>query len=450
MKLFITRNKMKNKILIAVFTIFLLQESIAQSPSAPMTIGQAVQMGMANSKLLKLDTLKFIQTQVKQSQLNDAALPNVYVNAGYTRLSNITPVMFQFPNDPNPVVLLPNIPNAYSASVGVRQGIFSGWKLKYSEESYDYLTKASELDVEKDQSEVRLNIMSAYISFVKLKLSQEIVDQEIVVAKKLVDEVKIKNEKGIATDNDLLKAQLYQTNIELTKSDVDNTIAVAQFNLCILLGLPQGTTIQTDTTGMFSAITLAAESSYENDALSNRIEKKSVDFKILASQANVKVAQSVYYPVVSLGADYLDARPNQRIFPLTDEFRSTWDVGVTVSWNLTSLYTGRHGVEDAQQQVAESQMQSAILDDNIKMEIFQNYSYCQTAINKISMLELAVQQAEENSKITKARYDEQTALMSEVLDADAALLQAKVNLILQKADAQLSYDRLLNSAGTLK
>jgi outer membrane protein len=441
---------MKQKILFSAFAILILQKSFSQSPLAPLTITQAVQMGMANSKLLKLDSAKYIQTQVKQTQLNDAALPNVFVNAGYTRLSNITPVTFQFPNDPNPVVLLPNIPNSYSASIGVREGIFSGWKLKYSQESYDYLTKASQLDVEKDQSEVRLNIMSAYISFVKLKLSQQIVDEEIVAANKLVEEIKAQRDKGIVTDNDVLKAELYQSNMQLTKSDVDNTIAIAQFNLCILLGLPQTTTLETDTTGMFAAITLAAESAYENDALANRSEKKAADYRVLASQSNVKVAQSVFYPTVSLGADYLDARPNQRIFPLKDEFRTTWDVGVTVSWNLTALYTGRHGVEDAQQQVTQSQMQSAMLDDNIRMEIFQNYSYCQTAINKIPILEMAVKQAEENSKITKARYDQQTALMSEVLDADAALLQARVNLVLQRADAQLSYYKLQQSAGDLK
>ncbi len=454
---------MKNKFPLYLFAIFTLQNGFSQTPSAPknsaaqtqtlngpLTITQAVQLGMTNSKLLKLDTIKYNQTTTKQLQVNDAALPNVFVNGGYTRLSNITPVTFQFPNDPNPVVLLPNIPNAYSASVGVREGIFSGWKLKYSEESYDYLTKASQLDVAKDQSEVQLNIMSAYVSFVKLKLSQQIVDQEIVAAKKLVEELQTQRDKGVVTDNDVLKAQLYESNMELTKSDVDNTIAVAQYNLCIMLGLAAGTTIETDTTGMFATIALAAESAYENDALANRSEKKATDLRLQASQANVKVAQSVYYPTVNLGADYLDARPNQRIFPLTDEFRSTWDVGVTVSWNLTSLYTGRHGVEDAQQQVAETQMQSAMLDDNIKMEIFQNYSYCLTAINKIPLLELAVQQAEENSKTTKARFDQQSALMSEVLEADASLLQARVNLVLQRADAKLSFYKLQQSAGDLK
>ncbi|MCX6310320.1 MAG: TolC family protein [Bacteroidetes bacterium] len=441
---------MKHKIILSLFAILFLQKSYSQSVASPITITQAVQLGLSNSKQLKLDSMKFNQTQVKQSQIKDAALPNVFVNAGYTRLSNITPLSFSFPGNPEPITMMPNIPNTFSASIGLREGIFNGWKLKYTEESYNYLTKATQLDIDKDQSEVRLNIMSAYVSFVKLKLSQQIVDQEIVALKKLVDEIKSQRDRGIVTDNDVMKAQLHESNVELAKSDVDNSIAIAQFNLCILLGLKQGSIIETDTTGLFAAVQLAAESVYESDAFANRNEKKSLDLRVQASQANVKIAQSVFYPTVSLGADYLDARPNQRIFPLVDEFNNTWDVGVTVSWNLTSLYTGRHSVEDARQQVSQMQVQSSMLDDNLKMEIFKNYSFCQTTINKIPMIALSVKQAEENYRMTKARYDEQAALMSEVLDADAALLQARVNLVLQGADAQLSFYKLQQSAGDLK
>jgi outer membrane protein TolC len=51
--------------------------------------------------------------------------------------------------------------------------------------------------------------------------------------------------------------------------------------------------------------------------------------------------------------------------------------------------------------------------------------------------------------MVKVRYDQQAALMSEVLDAESALLQAQINLILQKADAQVAYYRLQKSAAEL-
>lgn len=418
--------------------------------SQTLTISQAVQMGISNSKTLQLDTLKLAQIKIKQAQVGDAALPNVTVNAGYTRLSDITPLTFQFPGNPEPVTLYPNIPNQYQLRASVGENIFSGWKLKYSIESYGYLTKASELDVAKDESEVRFNIISAYIGFVKLRLSQQIVQENINAAKQRVDEVTSMRERGLATDNDVLKTQLYQSNLELSQSDVDNSVAVAQYNLCILLGMPVTTIIQADTTGLFAAVNLLPESNYEQLALSNRTELQAAGYRAQASESNVKVAQSVFYPTVGVGADYDYDRPNQRIFPPTDEFNSSWDIGVKLSWNLTNLYSGRHSVEDAKVQAAQTQVQSDMLSDNIRMEVFQNYSACQNASNKLKTLELAVTQSSENSRQVKAKYNEQAALMSDVLDADAALLQARVNLVLQRAELQLAYQKLLKSTGTLK
>ncbi|HEU4718547.1 MAG TPA: TolC family protein [Bacteroidia bacterium] len=421
-----------------------------QAGSQTLNIGQAVQMGVANSKQLKLDTLKLAQVEAKQAQVSDAALPNVSLNAGYSRLSPIDPVTFQFPGSPEPVTLFPVILNNYTTRASVSEGIFTGWRLKYTEESYGFINKAAQLDVTKDEQEVRLNIMSAYISYVKLTLSQHIVEENLKTAQQRVDEVTSMKERGLATDNDVLKAQLYQSNLELSKSDVDNSIAVAQFNLCILLGLPEGTTINADTTGLFAAVNLLPETQYEQDAVTNRSELKSAGYRVQSSQSNVKLAQASYYPTVGVGADYYFARPNQRIIPYVDEFRATWDVGVNVSWNISSLYTGKHNVQEAQVQLMQTQVQSDMLTDNIKMEVFQNYMACQGAITKMSMLQLAVTQAEENYRQTKARYDQQLSLMSEVLDADAALLQARINLVLQQADVQLSYDKLLKSTGTLK
>lgn len=441
---------MKKRIQLLFALASVLPLAMTAQNSQTLTINQAVQMGMSNSKVLRMDTLKLAQARIKQSQVNDAALPNVNVSAGYTRLSDITPLQFQFPGNPEPVTLYPNIPNQYILHASVGENIFTGWKLKYSIESYGYLTKASELDVAKDEGEVRFNIMAAYLSFVKLRLSQQIVDENIHVAQQRVDEVTSMRERGMATDNDVLKAQLYQSNLLLSKSDMENSVAVSQYNLCILLGLPETTMIQADTTGLFAAIALQTESSYEQLAISNRTELQAAGARNQASMSNVKVAQSVYYPTVGVFADYAYDRPNQRIFPPSDEFNATWDAGVRLTWNLTGLYAGKHNIADAKMQVMQSQLQTDMLTDNIRMEVFQNYSAVVTAQNKLTTLDLAVKQSEENNRQVKAKYDQQAALMSDVLDADASLLQSRVNLVLQRAEVQLAYNRLLKSTGTLK
>lgn len=422
---------------------------MAQPVPQKITINQAVTMGLSNSSALKMDTLKLQQAKVKQQQVNDAALPNVGVNAGYTRLSPIDPFLIQLPNAPEPVPLFPVILNNYTVRASASQTIFTGWRLKYTQESYNYVVQATALDAERDANEVKFNIMSAYVSYVKLQLSREILVSNLAAAKQRVTDVQAQLDKGTVTGNDLLKAQLYQSNLELSLSDIDNTISVAQFNLCILLGLPEGTTIATDTAGLFNAISLLPEQNYEADALSNRAETRSFDARQQSAVANEHLAHAAYYPTVAVGANYNFARPNQRIVPYVDEFRGTWDVGVTLSWSMTSLYTAKHGIADAELQTEQVQTQSDAMDNTIRTEVFQNYAAVLTAIDKIRILELTLQQAQENSRQVKVKYDQQMALMSDVLDADAAVLQAEINLVLQRAEQTTSYYKLIKSTGKL-
>lgn len=443
-------HQMKTKLWVVLPTVLLPLLLCAQPQQKKYRLEEAVQLGLANSKQLKLDSARFTQTQVKQDQVKDYALPDVRVNASYTRLSDITPVSFQFPGSPEPVTLLPNIPNTYGLSASVREGIFTGFKLKYTQESYGFLTKAAALDVDKDRDEVRLNIISAYIAYVKLQLSNAIITENLTAAKQRVEEVTSMRDRGLATDNDVLKAQLYQSNLELSANDAGSSISVAQFNMGILLGLQPGTMFDADTTGLFQAVSLKPEEAYEQDAKTARNDVKALGYRLQASQSGIKVAQAGYYPTLNLAADYLDARPNQRIFPLQDKFTSTWDVGLTLSWNLTSLYTTKHSLQDARIQQQMTQFQAEQLNDNIRAEIFQGYASCQNALNKTNTLNLAVKQANENSRQVKAKYDQQVALMSDVLDADAALLQTRINLVMQRADLQLAYFRLEKSTGTLK
>jgi outer membrane protein TolC len=60
-----------------------------------------------------------------------------------------------------------------------------------------------------------------------------------------------------------------------------------------------------------------------------------------------------------------------------------------------------------------------------------------------------VEQATENYKITKNKYDNSLATTTDLLDADVAQLQSRLNFSLSKIDAMVAYSRLLQTAGIL-
>jgi outer membrane protein TolC len=61
----------------------------------------------------------------------------------------------------------------------------------------------------------------------------------------------------------------------------------------------------------------------------------------------------------------------------------------------------------------------------------------------------AVDQANENYRITKDKFDNSLVTTTDLLEADVAQLQAQLSSLLSKADALVAYKKLQQTAGVL-
>ena len=68
---------------------------------------------------------------------------------------------------------------------------------------------------------------------------------------------------------------------------------------------------------------------------------------------------------------------------------------------------------------------------------------------KIEVYAKATEQATENYRIVKNKYDNALATATDLLEADVAQLQARLNYVFAKADAMVAYNKLLETSGTL-
>ncbi len=73
----------------------------------------------------------------------------------------------------------------------------------------------------------------------------------------------------------------------------------------------------------------------------------------------------------------------------------------------------------------------------------------QEAFIQINVATVNVKQATENARIIKENYFNQTALVTDLLDADIQTLQTKFELASAKIQAQNKYYLLLNIVGKL-
>ena len=255
-------------------------------------------------------------------------------------------------------------------------------------------------------------------------------------------------QQGIAIHNDYLRVELQRSNIELSEIDVNNNLEVANYNFGVLCGLAEGTVVEIDSVDLFKARDFKTFPDYLKVSLDKRSDLRAADLRKKASEASLQVAKGGMYPTLNVGANYYYANPNPRYVPPVDAFHDTWDVGLNLNWNITALYTTRHQSEEAKCQVLQTTTISDQISDGIRMEVNRDFVNYEQSIKKIDVAQRSVRQASENYRTMQSKYNNSTALLSDLLDAEVLLLQARLNLTNAKADAEIAYNHLLKSIGT--
>ncbi len=406
-------------------------------------------MGLANSKQLQISTAKAAAAQSKTAQMHDVTFPTVSFNSAYTRLSeNVDPFAITLPNGEEQV-LNPIIPNQYTNRLSISEPVFTGLRAINTIRATAFLEQAARFDLDRDRKDVQLNLMAAAVNLYKLQHALKVVEQNLQTAQTRLADTYHLRDQGMALDNDVLRSELAVTQLETARLETANAIAAAQYNLAILLGIPTDQPLQIDSTSIFSGPESAEGLEAYLGNSGNRADVQAAGQRALAAGRQVRISQGAYFPLISVGANLYSNRPNQRLFPPEDRFLSTWDAGVSVSWNLSNFYTARHTVQESKLNLMQADLLRGQLTDAARTDIANNYYAWQTARQKTVLAEKTVTQALENQRIAQLRNTQQIASLADLLDADALLLQAQVNQVSARADARLAYFRLLRSAGKL-
>ena len=441
---------MKN--LINCLLVLALLPVVPQSVTAQVRVlrlDEVIDLGLANSKSLQISSAKAAAAQAKTAQTHDATFPTVSYNGSYARLSeNIDPFAITLPSGETQV-LNPVIPNQYLNRLSITEPVFTGLRALNTIRATEFLEQAARFDLERDRKDVQLNLTAAAINLYKLQSALKVVDKNLATAQNRLTDTYHLRDQGLALDNDVLRSELAVTQLETAKLETANAIAAAQFNLAILLGLPTEQGIQIDSASLFSGAESAESLDFFLGNAANRADVQAANQRALAASKQVKITQGTYFPLISLGANLYTNRPNQRLFPPQDRFLSTWDAGVNVSWNLSNFYTSRHTVQESKLNFLQAELQRGQLGDAAKSDIANNFYNWQTARQKTLLAEKSVAQALENQRITQLRNTQQIASLSDLLDADALLVQAQINEVGARADARMAYFKLLKSAGKL-
>lgn len=411
-----------------------------------LNINQAIELGIANSKNLKLSQNKIDQAAAQLEVIKDNALPTANASFIYNH-AEIPTTTFTLPGSESSL-RLPKRADAFVGTAAVQELVYGGGKLKYAKESTRLLADVARLDADKSKEEITYAVINTYYSLYKVLQSRKVVDQNLESIAAQIKQAQRFFEQGIVTKNDVLRFQLQQANVTLTQMDIESNRKVINYNLDILLGLPEDTEVKIvdPTAGIKTSGSL---NEYIGLAMANRQELKQLDVQNKVADFNIKTIKANTLPTVGVGANLYYINPSGNFIPPANQYLMPVTIGATVSWNFGNLWTNKNKVNQAKIQQSEITIQKDILSDQVKTDINKNFQNYQVAMNKIQVLETSIAQATENDKLLASKYKNNVASVTDRIDAETLLYQAKINLEIAKADAGLAYYTLLKSTGKI-
>jgi outer membrane protein TolC len=420
---------------------------MADAQPRKLSLEEAVQLGLQNSKDLKRQQYKIDEALAKLAQAKDAQLPSLKVSFQYLHALMLSQVI-SIPGFTKAPIKLPFDFPAYLGTLSANEPIFAGNQLKYGKQAADLMVQLSRLDADKDKDDITFIVIDSYLNYDKILQNQLIVAQNMQDVESKLEEITKYESQGLATQNDVLRYQLQKSQIQLTQIQLEDNRKVANYDMDIMLGLPDTTTITIDPVSYKTDENLALPDLIQQ-AETNRRELAELSYQQRLADVNMKKIHDQRLPTVAASAGMYYINPTGEVVPTHNNLIAPFTLGVGVSWDIGTLYTNKNKEHEASLDRAELNTARDQGLDDIHMDVHKQFIAYQQALEQIKVLQVAVSQAQENERITESKFRNNLVNTTDRIDAQTLLYQSRVNLELAMSDATIAYYNVLKSTGKI-
>lgn len=416
-------------ILITLFSIGFIQ---AQDTKL-LSLQEAIKTGITSSNQAILADTKVKTSEWELKTVKNNQLPNVSLSGQFFKLTQANAKGNLIPASGGNLDISQLAIGQANATIPV----FNGFKIQNSIKASKNLNQAEISNAQHTKEQIALYITQLYFSLYKTQQMIALTEDYLKSAHQRVIDFQALEDNGLLAHNDLLKAQLQESDIELSLATARKNNSVLNYQLVTFLQLPEGTKILIPD-NEFSPIQTTSDFSVA------RKDLEALNFAELAAKNNIKIAQGNYYPSLNLIGGYI-ALDVKNALTVTNAM----NFGAGISYDVSSIFKNKKEVEKAKSQALETESQIAILNDKIKEEIQEAKENFELAIKQKNVYEKAQLQADENYRIVLDKYNNGLSNTNDLLEANVEQLQAKINYSIATSDILQKYYELQYQKGKL-
>lgn len=407
-------------------------------------LDEAIQLGIQNNRQLKIAKTDVAIANENVSQAKMAKTPRLGLNSGYSYIGN--PKIYDGFYGSSTTIDYYN--HQATGSIMGSMPLYLGGVINKQIDQQKLFSELQESMVTMTEAEIKLNIAQQFFTLEKLYRQIETTKQNIVNTELRIKQLKSRVENGQNLKSDLLRTEMQQSNFKVSIYQSSNDIKLISNYLDVLIGLPADTILKPDLAGIAPPTEEINLKQSLTEAYQNRVEIKQSEIRVQITESSLGITKSGYLPYINanviLNSQYPAQWPNY-----TDNVLNFWATGVSLNWDISSIYNLKHKVNNNKLDIEKSKIALDATKDRIDTDVNRAYVKYAESVEVIPTFKKDVELSQSNYKIVKSRYDNDFALISDMVDAEIQLNSSKISLINANLDLMIQYYALQFAMGKL-
>ncbi len=441
---------MKNTILITLLTFTL---SVSAQEVAPLTLKDAITFALENKSEAKKAKLEVENSEYKIQEARSRALPQITANGSlnYNPILQLNALPGDFFGAPGTTILAP-LGQKWNSIAGVSvsqalfdQSVFTGLKAaKTTREFY-------QINADLTEEQVIERVANAYYQVYVQQQKLEVVENNLKNANKVKDIIKGQFDNGLARKIDLDRISVRVNNINSIKQQLINAISLQENALKFYMGMPVENKVVIPKT----AFEVTPQDLSKTADVTNRTEYLLMKKQEQLLMYQKKAFQASYYPTLSLsgGYNYIGQGPEMPLFakPADGVYWSDFaNIGLSLRVPIFTGFGTKSRVKQANTAIKSLQVDLENTKLALDMAFENSKKQIENSLITIANQKENVKLAQEVFANTNNNYTQGLASLTDLLDAENALVEAQNNYTTAILEYKLAEIQFIKSKGELK
>jgi outer membrane protein len=419
---------------------------------ASLTLEEAIKIGLEKNPRIAMARSQIDASNARVTQSLSGLYPRVDFSESFTRTNNPAQA-FSFrlnqeritTRDFDPARLNdPSSINNFAGTLSMSMPIYDAGQIRIGVSQARLGQESASLAADRVRQEVITGVVAAYANVLLAQDQLEVIHQTLETAKASEKIIRSRLQSGLVVRSDLLRAEVRIAELEQERLHARSLVYVAKASLSAAMGV--------ESDALFNLVPLELKGSnspgvldrWVQTAVKSRPDLKEIRHREVIADQEVKKARMAHLPGLYLAGNYeLDSED-------FDQIGSNYTLGIVLRANLFSGFGIEGRVQEALATLRQVKAAARQLELAVGVETRRAFSLAQSAFDRIRVAEAALDQAEEGLRIVRSRYENGLFTIVNLLDAEAALQQARTLHLRSLYDHKVAMAQLHLAAGIIE